>query len=353
MADNLTPGQRKVLREIQAAPSYKTASAKVRKALLEAVAVESNFSTPNQANSDRDSEGALQQRPSQGWGPTSESNTTDAEQFLQRAIPLAKKYGSAGALAQAVQRSAFPDRYNQRSGLADSLLGRGAGGGSEPRSGSARGRSAITVDIPTSEESTSFDQEAFDRAKKLSILGGYLKSKNPNNPLLRAGVLSDQAPNPSDFTKTETTVGSEKFTIPGTGSKGGSSAPSGGGLAATAKERADIIDAKKMRYLWGGGHGAKITDVRNATPLDCSGAVSAVLGINPRVSGGFEKWGRPGDGGNTGVTVYANSHHVLMKINGRFFGTSGTNPGGGAGWIPASALSKDYLKGFTVRHSNR
>src|SRR4051812_46350333 len=124
----LTPQQRRVIAQLKAAPSWDRATPKVRKALLEAAAVESNFSTPNQANSDRDSEGALQQRPSQGWGPTSESNTTDAEQFLRRAIPLARKYGSAGALAQAVQRSAFPDRYNQRSGLANLLLR----GGSNP-----------------------------------------------------------------------------------------------------------------------------------------------------------------------------------------------------------------------------
>jgi hypothetical protein len=79
--------------------------------------------------------------------------------------------------------------------------------------------------------------------------------------------------------------------------------------------------------------------------------VSAVLGINPRVASQFKGWGSPGDGGSRGVTIYAKDTHVLMKINGHFFGTSGTNPGGGAGWIPQQAISPQYLQGFTVRHT--
>jgi hypothetical protein len=139
------------------------------------------------------------------------------------------------------------------------------------------------------------------------------------------------------------------------GAAGGSgSAPAGGdsSLAETATARAAAIDKQRLRYAWGGGHGGK-TKITDPVPLDCSGAVSKVLGIDPRVSGQFTKWGRPGDGGNKGVTVYANDHHVFMKINGHFFGTSGSNPGGGAGWIPASQMTPQYLKGFTVRHSNR
>jgi hypothetical protein len=85
-----------------------------------------------------------------------------------------------------------------------------------------------------------------------------------------------------------------------------------------------------------------------ASPLDCSGAVSAVLGVNPRVAAQFEKWGTPGEGKR--VTIYANGTHTFMKIDGHFFGTSHANPGGGAGWIPHENMSKDYLRNFTVRH---
>jgi hypothetical protein len=83
-------------------------------------------------------------------------------------------------------------------------------------------------------------------------------------------------------------------------------------------------------------------------PLDCSGAVSRLFGVSPRVSGQFESFGQAGRGKN--VTIYANGHHVLVEIAGRFWGTSGTNPGGGAGWIPRNAISPNYLKDFTVRH---
>jgi murein DD-endopeptidase MepM/ murein hydrolase activator NlpD len=100
-------------------------SPKVAKALFEAGIVESGLRNLNYG--DRDSLGALQQRPSQGW-----KNATDpyrgALDFLDQAIPLAGKYGSSGQLAQAVQRSAFPGRYNQVGSQAASLLGRLSGG---------------------------------------------------------------------------------------------------------------------------------------------------------------------------------------------------------------------------------
>ncbi len=129
----------------------------------------------------------------------------------------------------------------------------------------------------------------------------------------------------------------------------------------TFMERAAAIDAKQYPYVWGGGHG------KSGTPsigipggpgydgktigFDCSGAVAAVLGVDPRHSSQFAQWGKPGRAKNgRGITVYANSSHVLMEINGRFWGTSGSNPRGGAGWIPRSAISNSYLSKFTARH---
>ena len=91
-----------------------------------------------------------------------------------------------------------------------------------------------------------------------------------------------------------------------------------------------------------------MANVAAVEPVDCSGAVSAVLGVNARVSGAFEAWGEPGPGRH--VTVYANAEHVLMEINGHFFGTSAANPGGGAGWIPRAHVPPSYLARFTVRH---
>jgi hypothetical protein len=114
--------------------------------------------------------------------------------------------------------------------------------------------------------------------------------------------------------------------------------------------RAAAIDSQHLPYVYGGGHTAKTS--KPGTPLDCSAAVSKVLGIDPRVSGDFEQWGKAGTAPakKGGVTVYANKGHVLMEIDGHFWGTSATNPNGGAGWIPKSAISQDYLKNFTARH---
>ena len=105
---------------------------------------------------------------------------------------------------------------------------------------------------------------------------------------------------------------------------------------------ANRIDAKRYPYRWGGGHNASFSG-----PYDCSGAVSAVLraaGLvdRPMVSGEYMRWGAPGKGA---VTIYANAGHVYMSILGRFFGTTGMNPGGGAGWFPGAPRA-----GFAVVH---
>src|SRR4051812_28783052 len=116
----------------------------------------------------------------------------------------------------------------------------------------------------------------------------------------------------------------------------------------TILERAMTLDRRHLPYDLGGGHQAGVANVSTVGPVDCSGAVSAVLGVDARVSGLFESWGEPGPGAH--VTVYANEEHVLMEIDGHFFGTSHANPRGGAGWIPRAHISPDYLKAFTVRH---
>lgn len=118
----LNPSQRHILSTLLSRARAKGASPKVTKALVEAGLVESNLTNPH--SGDRDSQGVLQQRPSQGWGTPAQ--VTDpgyaADKFIDAASKLRSRYGSAGALAQAVQRSAFPNRYQQRSGEAESLL---------------------------------------------------------------------------------------------------------------------------------------------------------------------------------------------------------------------------------------
>lgn len=98
------------------------ASDKVMLALFEAALVESGFRNLNYG--DRDSVGFLQQRPSAGWGTVAECmNVPHATtMFVTRAKAKEARAATAGQLAQAVQVSAFPLRYDAVRGQAAELL---------------------------------------------------------------------------------------------------------------------------------------------------------------------------------------------------------------------------------------
>jgi len=88
-------------------------------ALMEAGLVESGMRNLNYG--DRDSVGFLQQRPSQGW-PNPMHIPTATRSFVRAALRLGPWRRSAGSLAQAVQRSAFPSRYDARQADAMHIL---------------------------------------------------------------------------------------------------------------------------------------------------------------------------------------------------------------------------------------
>ncbi len=72
-------------------------------------------------------------------------------------------------------------------------------------------------------------------------------------------------------------------------------------------------------YVWGGGHGSF-----ESSGYDCSGSVSYALhggGLlsSPEDSTGLESFGEPGPG--THITIYANSEHAFMVIDGKRFDT--------------------------------
>jgi hypothetical protein len=287
------------------------ASPKVRKALLEAGIVESHLQ--NLSYGDRDSVGPLQQRPSQGWH-NARNPYKAALDFIRQAQPLAGKYASAGELAQAVQRSAYPGRYQQHSGEAQALL-----------RGGSYGKGSYSNSV--SKALTPPDNKA---QIALGLLGfGGLGGYGGGDPLTSALLQAKQG-------------------TPTTPVKGPQ--PTATDVRSIAS-RATAISREHLPYQWGGGHGA--TPAGPGVPVDCSGAVSRLLGVKPRVSGDYTKFGQAGKGRN--LTIYANGQHVLMGIRGRdgvehFWGTSATNPSGGAGWIPRSQISPQYLKGFVARH---
>src|SRR6266496_3714072 len=89
------------------------ASPREVKALAEALIVESNVH--NLPGGDKDSAGPLQQRRSQGWmHPT--NVRLAVRDFVNAARSHRPESGSAGHLAQLVQRSAYPARYDQAAG---------------------------------------------------------------------------------------------------------------------------------------------------------------------------------------------------------------------------------------------
>ena len=96
-------------------------------------------------------------------------------------------------------------------------------------------------------------------------------------------------------------------------------------------------------YKYGGGHGSF-----RDSGYDCSGSVSYALrggGLLkvPRDSGGFASYGRPGRGKH--ITIYANSGHVYMTVNGRRFDTSAVRISGSR-WTTRPRSSAGYV----VRH---
>jgi hypothetical protein len=113
-------------------------------------------------------------------------------------------------------------------------------------------------------------------------------------------------------------------------------------------EEADRIDRLRSPYRWGGGHGAMTS---STGPWDCSGSVCRVLDVGglidaPVVSGELAGMYEPGPGER--VTIYANADHVWIELDGRAWGTSKSNPGGGPGWLEEQSAA--YKASFTKRH---
>lgn len=178
-----------------AALAYSTAKAmgssdKVQLALFEAGLVESNF-TNHLTATDHDSLGYLQQRPSQGW-PDPTNITTATRSFVSRAMTNEKKYPSysAGRLAQSVQRSAYPDRYDQREKQARDLLAKVSGGSppQNPTSGGA-GTTFGVESIPVAGDLVSAVRGLSNSAKLIAADAG--KVRQVADMLLRLSLPSN------------------------------------------------------------------------------------------------------------------------------------------------------------------
>jgi peptidoglycan hydrolase-like protein with peptidoglycan-binding domain len=120
---------------------------------------------------------------------------------------------------------------------------------------------------------------------------------------------------------------------------------SGGGDASSSVIQRAIAAGDRiatMPYRYGGGHGSF-----QDSGYDCSGSVSYVLhgaGLlsSPLDSTSFMSYGEPGPGKH--ITIYANSGHVFMTIDGRRYDTG--YGGHGNRWASGSRPTG----GFVVRH---
>ncbi len=121
-----------------------------------------------------------------------------------------------------------------------------------------------------------------------------------------------------------------------------SSGGGGGGGSAVSRALAAANRIATLPYRYGGGHGSF-----NDSGYDCSGSVSYVLhaaGVlsSPLTSGALMSYGAPGPGRH--ITIYANSGHTFMTINGRRFDTG--YGGHGNRWASGSRPTGGYV----VRH---
>lgn len=146
-----TPEQKRIARVFAQELKRAGASPRVQKALYEAGLVESGLRNVNYG--DRDSLGVLQERSHYGSSERRLNPRLAARRFIDEATALNQtgQYGKAGDLAQATQRSAFPDRYQQRGGEADALRAKFLGSGATMRSPSGRGPSPSS-DTPAPED---------------------------------------------------------------------------------------------------------------------------------------------------------------------------------------------------------
>jgi hypothetical protein len=190
MGITLDPEQHKVLTEAYHEARNLGATAREQKALTEALLVESHIR--NLSGGDRDSRGPLQQRPSQGWMHPNNVKLA-VRDFLTHARANKGIQGSAGKLAQSVQRSAFPARYDEQADVANSLLRHYGNGSRYIGSMSSSGADPASTTLP-GQIRTQTTIEDDPQAIRRVALANLLQKHNPNSLLLKLGVVDPNEP---------------------------------------------------------------------------------------------------------------------------------------------------------------
>jgi peptidoglycan hydrolase-like protein with peptidoglycan-binding domain len=142
----------------------------------------------------------------------------------------------------------------------------------------------------------------------------------------------------------EATLTPPPSALVGQSSEGGSSASTEGeGSSVIARVIAAGDEIATRPYVWGGGHGSFQSE-----GYDCSGSVSYALhgaGLlsSPEDSSALESYGEAGPGRH--ITIYANSEHAFMVVDGKRFDTVALAETGSR-WSD----SMTSTAGFVARH---
>lgn len=231
--------------------------------------VESNLINVN--HGDRDSLGLFQQRPSQGWG--SPEQVTDpqyaARKFYSALVGMGDRrfQMGMGEAAQAVQRSAFPERYAQRIPSMRLIW---------PKIQQSSGETPMSLDgqpygLP----------EAPQQAPSMSEMLGATTDPAIPSASVMLGAWGMDAPQPVDPMED----GLNTFISPGTNSIITELSQTGGPFEVGVDGwRKGVIEAAKsavgVPYAWGGNN--------LSSGVDCSGLIQqafARVGIDvPRIS---------------------------------------------------------------------
>jgi peptidoglycan hydrolase-like protein with peptidoglycan-binding domain len=139
----------------------------------------------------------------------------------------------------------------------------------------------------------------------------------------RHGLTPDGVVGPATWSvlgiKTEGTLTPPPSARVSTGSATSSTGGGGEGSSVVARVIAAGDEIATRPYIWGGGHGSF-----QSAGYDCSGSVSYALhgaGLlsSPEDSTALESYGEAGPGRD--ITIYANSEHAFMVIDGKRFDT--------------------------------
>jgi hypothetical protein len=208
-------------------PDYKKATVRAARKynvnpaiLLALIQQESGFNP--RAHSPAGAEGIAQFMPgtAPGYGVNLHDNrvTDDLEGAAKYIASNLRRTGGNYHQALSIYNSGRPDAYKDphfaggqtynyvKTILANAKNFGGVRGEAAPAAAGSGAASPVETRAFTTK---TFDKGGYDQARRLAILGQHLAKRNPNNPLLRLGIVGTQLPDLTDFegTKTQTVTG--------------------------------------------------------------------------------------------------------------------------------------------------